>query len=104
MNRMPVAIYVRSSGSDPAATAPQLHTLRAFATARGWRATEYVDDGGPAAKSRRPALDAMLAAARQHEIAIILCTGLDRLTRSSRALAALLGELARLDVEVIVRV
>jgi DNA invertase Pin-like site-specific DNA recombinase len=98
---MPVAIYVRSSGSDPAATAPQLHTLRAFVTARGWQATEYVDDGVPAAKSRRPALDAMLAAARQHEI---LCTGLDRLTRSSRALAALLGELATLDVEVIVRV
>src|SRR5262245_14781708 len=50
----------------------------------------------------RPALDAMLDAARARRIGRILCTSLDRLARSPQNLAALTAELSRLGVEIVV--
>ena len=76
-----VGIYARVSTTDQAPE-NQLLPLRAFAAARGWTATEYVDHGVSGAKERRPALDALLAAARTRKIDVVVCVKLDRLARS----------------------
>jgi len=41
---------------------------RAFAAARGWTVVEYTDHGVSGAKETRPALDAMLKAARGRKL------------------------------------
>ncbi len=80
----------------------QLRTLRAFATARGWEALELVDHGVSGTKDRRPALDAMLAAARTRKIDLVAVTKLDRLARSTHHLITLVKELQALGVDLIV--
>jgi DNA invertase Pin-like site-specific DNA recombinase len=57
------AIYARVSTPDQTPD-NQLLPLRAFVAARGWTVAEYVDHGISGAKERRPALDALLKAAR----------------------------------------
>src|SRR5262249_9345987 len=74
----------------------------AFATARGWRTTDYVDHGVSGAKERRPGLDRLLAAAQARRVDVVACTKLDRLARSTRHLVTLAGELEALGVELVV--
>lgn len=57
------AIYARVSTSDQS-TDLQLEALRAYAAARGWAVTDFFDHGVSGAKEKRPALDALVAAAR----------------------------------------
>ena len=76
--------------------------LRAFAEARGWVITEYTDHGVSGARTSRPALDALLAAARARRIDVVLTTKLDRLARSTRHLVGLAAELEALGVELVV--
>ena len=59
---MKAAIYARVSTLDQHVE-NQLQELRRYADARGWTATEFVDQGVSGAKDRRPALDEMLKAA-----------------------------------------
>ena len=87
------ALYVRVSTTDQN-TAAQLEALRQYAAARGWGAVEYVDHGVSGAKERRPALDALLSAARRREVAVVVVTKLDRLARSLHQLVALEREFA----------
>jgi DNA invertase Pin-like site-specific DNA recombinase len=96
-----VAAYVRVSTSDQDPT-NQLHPLRAFASARGWNAVEYVDHGVSGAKDRRPALDAMMAAVRARKVDAVVCTKLDRLARSTHHLVTLSKELEALGVDLVV--
>jgi DNA invertase Pin-like site-specific DNA recombinase len=63
------ALYARVAPRDKAPHR-QLSILREFAAARGWTTTELVDDGVPVTDTRRPALEAVLAAARNGEIDI----------------------------------
>jgi len=70
------ALYARVSTTEQT-TENQLAALRAFATARGWPAVEYVDRGVSGAKERRPALDALLAAARGRRMDVVACVKLD---------------------------
>ena len=71
----------------------QLAVLRAFADAFGWNATEFVDHGVSGARVSRPALDALLVAARARQLDVVLTTKLDRLARSTRHLVGLAAEL-----------
>jgi DNA invertase Pin-like site-specific DNA recombinase len=87
------AIYIRTSTRDQDGEG-QLHALRKAARARRWiGAREFVDIGHSGAKARRPALDALLDAARRGEIRVVMVTALDRLGRSLRNLLDLLDEL-----------
>jgi DNA invertase Pin-like site-specific DNA recombinase len=95
------ALYARVSTTDQT-TENQLAGLRAFAGARGWVATEYVDHGISGAKERRPALDAMIAAARARKIDVVVATKLDRLARSTHQLISLGKELEALGVDLVV--
>jgi DNA invertase Pin-like site-specific DNA recombinase len=80
----------------------QLTVLRAFAEARGWAITEYTDHGVSGARTSRPALDALLAAARARRLDVLLTTKLDRLARSTRHLVDLAAELEALGVDLVV--
>ncbi len=95
------ALYARVSTADQTPE-NQLAVLRAFADARGWAATEYVDHGISGAKERRAALDALLAAARARRLDVVACVKLDRLARSTRHLVTLAAELEALGVDLVV--
>jgi DNA invertase Pin-like site-specific DNA recombinase len=95
------AIYARVSTQDQTPD-NQLLPLRAFAGARGWTVTEYVDHGISGAKERRPALDTMLKAARSRKLDVIVVTKLDRLARSVHHLLAVAKELEALGVALVV--
>jgi len=94
------ALYARVSTTEQAPE-NQLAALRAFATARGWQAVEYVDRGVSGAKERRPGLDVMLAAVRARKLDVVACVKLDRLARSTRHLVTLAGELEALRVDLV---
>ena len=86
-----VAIYARVSSVDQT-TENQLLELRRYVEARGWVAREFVDHGVSGAKDRRPALDALTAAVRRHQVDAVVCWRLDRLGRNMRHLVLLLDE------------
>jgi len=98
---MRAAIYARVSTTDQTPD-NQLLPLRAFIAARGWTVAEYVDHGISGAKEHRPALDAMLKAARSRKVDVIVVTKLDRLARSVHHLLSVAKELEALSVGLVV--
>jgi DNA invertase Pin-like site-specific DNA recombinase len=96
-----VGLYARVSTTDQTPE-NQLAVLRSFADARGWAVTEFVDHGISGARTSRPALDALLAAARARRLDVVLTTKLDRLARSTRHLVGLAAELDALGVDLVV--
>jgi DNA invertase Pin-like site-specific DNA recombinase len=101
MKGLRAGIYARVSTTEQTPE-NQLGALRAFATARGWQAVEFVDHGVSGAKERRPALDALLAAVRARKVDVVACVKLDRLARSTRHMVTLAGELEALGVDLVV--
>ena len=91
------ALYARVSTTDQT-TDNQLLELRTYAEARGWTATEYVDQGVSGAKESRPALDALLRDARRRRFDVLVVWRLDRLGRNLRHLILTLDELTALGV------
>jgi DNA invertase Pin-like site-specific DNA recombinase len=96
-----VGLYCRVSTTGQTAE-NQLLALRAFAGARGWTVTEYVDQGVSGVREKRPALDALLAAARTRKVDVVACVKLDRLARSVSHLVSLARELEALGVDLVV--
>jgi DNA invertase Pin-like site-specific DNA recombinase len=101
MTMVRAAIYARVSTADQT-TENQLHALRSFSAARGWDPTEFIDHGVSGAKDHRPALDAMLRAARTRKVDVIAVTKLDRLARSTHQQVSLGRELQALGVDLVV--
>lgn len=95
------AIYARVSTHDQVCS-NQLLALHSFAEARGWTVTEFVDHGQSGAKEKRPALDAMLAAARARKVDLVSCVKLDRLARSVHHLVGMVQEFEALGVDLVV--
>src|SRR3989475_8711505 len=93
-------LYARVSTSEQNCE-NQLAALRAFAAARGWEAHEFFDQGVSGAKDRRPALDAMLAAARARKIDVLAVVKLDRLARSTHHLLSIGKELESVAVDLV---
>ena len=96
----PIALYARVSTDDQHPEA-QLSELRAYAKRRDVEVVEYVDHGVSGQRSRRPALDRMLCAARRQEVSAVVVVRLDRLARSLAHMARLGEELRGLDVELV---
>ena len=97
------AIYARTSTTcqDPGV---QTSELRPFVDRRGWSLDEqhvFVDFGFSGAKDRRPALDRMLAAARQRKFDVLVVWAIDRLGRSLRALVLTCEELGALGIDLV---
>ncbi len=91
------AVYARVSTVDQEPE-NQLQELRQYVQARSWTAQEYVDKGVSGTKDRRPALDRLVADARQRKVDTVVVWRLDRLGRSLRHLLTLLDELQALGV------
>lgn len=97
------ALYSRVSTTEQNPEA-QLGPLREYAKARGFEVVgEFVDHGISGAKNSRPALDAMLTAARRRDLDVIVIAKLDRLARSVRHLVTVASELDVLGVDLVVR-
>ncbi len=94
------ALYARVSTTEQTPE-NQLTTLRAYVAARGWVATEFIDHGISGAKERRPALDALLTAARRRNVDLVVCVRLDRLGRSVHHLLGIAKELEALGVDLV---
>jgi DNA invertase Pin-like site-specific DNA recombinase len=97
-----VAIYARVStidrGQDPET---QLRVLRDYAARRGLvPAGEYVDYAS-GRRDDRPQYQALIAAARQRRIDVVLVWRYDRFARSTQALVQALNEFHRLGVDFI---
>jgi DNA invertase Pin-like site-specific DNA recombinase len=95
------ALYARVSTHEQTPE-NQLAALHSFAGARGWRVSEYIDHGVSGAKERRPALDALLVAARARKVDVVACVKLDRLARSTHHLVTLAKELEALGIDLVV--
>jgi DNA invertase Pin-like site-specific DNA recombinase len=93
-----VVLYVRVStlDQDPAS---QLHDLRRYAEHRGWTiADEFIDHGISGTKDSRPALNRLMAAARQRRLDVVLVWRFDRFARSTSHLIRALDEFRSLGV------
>jgi DNA invertase Pin-like site-specific DNA recombinase len=95
------AIYARVSTTGQT-TENQLLSLRAFAAARGWIVTEFVDHAQSGVKEKRPALQALLGGVRVRRVDVVVCVKLDRLARSVSHLVSLVKEFETLGVDLVV--
>src|SRR5688572_19979129 len=91
------ALYARVSTTDQT-NENQLLELRRYCEARGWTASEYLDDGISGTKERRPALDRLLTDARRRRFDVLVVWRLDRLGRNLKHLIMTLDELAALGI------
>ncbi len=99
---MRVALYCRCSTLDQSVDL-QLDGLRDYAKARGFAVVEeYVDKGVSGARSRRPALDQLLANAHRRRFDAVLIWRLDRLARSVRHLVNVAADLETLGIDLVV--
>jgi DNA invertase Pin-like site-specific DNA recombinase len=95
------AIYVRVSTNeqDPAM---QLSDLRRYAQQRGFEIyKECVDVGVSGTKANRPALDALMDAARKRLFDVVLVWRFDRFARSTKHLVDALHEFRSLNIDFI---
>jgi DNA invertase Pin-like site-specific DNA recombinase len=93
-----IVTYTRVSTSDQT-TANQLPEVEAMAAQRGTVVSRYSETGSAA--KRRPAFEAMLAAARRGEFDVLVVWAIDRFGRSLAQNVADLTELDRLGVAVV---
>lgn len=93
------ALYIRVSTLDQHPETQQLE-LRSLAEQRGLEVIkEYVDHGISGARSRRPALDELLADARRRRFDLVMVWACDRLARSTKHFLELLDEFNHLGIE-----
>lgn len=90
------AIYARVSTDEQVlgtSLGIQQSRCRAHIDGQGWWAVaDYVDEGVSGAKASRPALDRLIASVRRGEVDVVVVAKLDRIGRSMRNLAALMGD------------
>lgn len=96
---MRAAIYCRVSTLDQNPQT-QLLDLQQLAAQRTFEIVKvYTDHGVSGTRTRRPALDEMLADARRGRFEVLLIWSCDRIARSTRHLLEVLDELSRLQIQ-----
>jgi DNA invertase Pin-like site-specific DNA recombinase len=96
---MRAAIYCRVSTLDQNPKS-QLLDLQQLASQRAFEVVKvYTDHGVSGTRTRRPALDEMLADARRGRFEVLLIWSCDRIARSTRHLLEVLDELSRLQIQ-----
>src|SRR5215469_6511244 len=94
-----VALYARVSTFTGQSPEMQLVELREYAARRDWHIVEvYVDHGVSGAKESRPALNRLMADAKQRKFDVVAVWKIDRFGRSLRHLVNSLAELEDLGV------
>jgi len=99
---MKAALYVRVS-TDGQTTENQLLVLRGVAERRGWEVSQVYEDAGVSGskgREKRPGLDRMLKDAARGRFKVLMFWSIDRLGRSTAAVAAALAELESVGVAV----
>jgi DNA invertase Pin-like site-specific DNA recombinase len=94
------AIYLRVS-TDEQDTEMQARDLRAYATQRGYVVVDEYADKLSGSTQRRPALDALMNAARKKQFDVVLVWRFDRFARSSKMLVTALFEFKSLGIDFI---
>src|SRR5919197_5172201 len=95
---MRAALYARVSTHDQQTLAMQRDALHEFATRRGWTVIATVEEIASGAKDRRPKRQALLTAAKQRQLDVILVWKLDWWGRSLVDLMTTLQALMELGV------
>ena len=86
------ALYARVSTVDQHPES-QLLDLQQLAVHRGWEIAEtYIDRGVSGTRTRRPALDSLMADAARHKFDIVAVAAFDRMARSVRHLLETLDD------------
>lgn len=94
-----VGLYARVSTLNGQHPEMQLDELREYANRRSWHiAGEFVDEGISGARESRPALNRLIADARQRKLDAVLVWKLDRFGRSLKHLVNTLADLEALGV------
>jgi DNA invertase Pin-like site-specific DNA recombinase len=94
-----VALYARVSTLAGQSPEMQLVELREYGARRGWLVIEeYVDHGVSGAKESRPALNRLMADAKQRRFDVVAVWKIDRFGRSLKHLVNALAELESLGV------
>ena len=96
-----VALYARVSTRDQHPE-NQLIRLREWAAEKGVEALEFEDAGISGARTKRPALAALLDVVRRHEVSTVVAVKLDRLARSTRHLCELAETFEAAGVDLVV--
>ena len=95
------ALYIRVSTNDQDPTM-QIKDLRRYAQQRGVEIyREYTDIGISGTKANRPALDALMDAARKRLFDVVLVWRFDRFARSTKHLVDALHEFRSLNIDFI---
>jgi putative DNA-invertase from lambdoid prophage Rac len=95
---MRAVLYARVSTHDQQTLAMQMDAMHEFATRRGWTIIATVEEIASGAKGRRPQRQALLTAAKQRKLDVILVWKLDRWGRSLVDLMTTLHERTALGV------
>jgi DNA invertase Pin-like site-specific DNA recombinase len=96
-----VAFYLRCS-TDQQTVALQRRDLFSLAARHSdWHVVEYVDEGVSGSKSRRPALDRLMADVKHGKIDVVVVWRFDRFARSVSHLLAALEQFQALNVDFI---
>jgi DNA invertase Pin-like site-specific DNA recombinase len=72
-----------------------------FVSARGWECKIYRDTGQSGAKESRPALNALLSDVRRRRVDVLVVWAWDRLARSLKQLLSIAEECRSLDVDLV---
>ena len=75
---MRAALYARVSTHDQHTLDMQMDAMHEFATRRGWTVIDTVEEIASGAKNSRPKRQALLKAAKQRKLDVILVWKLDR--------------------------
>jgi len=95
---MRAALYARVSTHDQQTLARQRDAMHEFATRRGWTVIATVEEIASGATDRRPKRQALLTAAKQRKLDVILAWKLDQWGRTLVDLMTILHELTALGV------
>ena len=95
---MRAALYARVSTHDQQTLAMQIDAMHEFATRRGWTIIDTVKEIAAGAKDHRPQRQALLTAAKQRKLDVMLVWKLDRWGRSLVDFMTTLHELTALGV------
>ena len=101
MNR--TAIYVRTASPSETALDWQVQALQGLASYLGLNVTHIIHETASGLDFERPGLNKLMRLAKQHEIDTILMTNLDRIGRDALKVLAVLEELDKHGVKLIIQ-
>ena len=101
MNR--TAIYVRTASPSETALDWQVQALQGLASYLGLNVTHIIREADSGLNFERPGLNKLMCLAKQHEIDTVLMTNLNRIGRDAPKVLAVLEELDKHGVKLIIQ-